>query len=924
MLKEVKKRNGQRVRFNPLNIRSAILSANEEVSPIERVTDEEIDGIINKISNFKKDFVHIEVIQDYIQKSLMKLGHYELAEKYITYRYIHGVNRDLTETEQSILKLIRGENTDVIEENSNKNAYVNSTQRDLIAGEVSKEISKKFLLPEDIKKANEDQIFHWHDLDYTVQPMFNCCLVDVKNVLDNGTVMNNYLIESPRSFRVACTVITQVIAAVASNQYGGQSVDLRHLGKYVAISREKIAIREREDLENAGIKVTEKQLEKIVENKLLREVSDGVQTIQYQLNTLYTSNGQSPFVTLFLYIEDGHEYEEEIAMIVREVIKQRYEGIKGKDGRYITPSFPKLIYVLDENNYKKGTKYWGLTQECARCSIKRSYPDYISAKKMRENYEGNVFSPMGCVDGSELVTVSYDNKVRVMSFESFYAEMKSRFDEYDQKTNNKADDLTEYFYIDLKDVKIYDNKLNKFVDCYRVIRNKWSEPCKHITLYEESGSRVTLRMTFDHPLEIIGKGVVKAEDLVIGDKVLKNKTYSSASVVCMKALTGAYLSFASEEDFIENQLGNAEYEISDIKELDKHSEFSYDVTTESEHFEVSGIYSHNCRSFLAPWKKTKEYVEYMGEPESEIGKYKFEGRFNQGVISINLPQIAIEANHDMDKFWQLFNERMALCYKALLLRHKLLEGITSDVSPVHWQFGVLARLKSGEKIDFLLHNGYSTLSLGYIGFYEMTQAMLGKSNTTPEGKEFALKVMNAMRDQVRNWKAQTGLGFALYGTPAESLCYTFAKHDFEKYGSIPNVTDHGYYTNSYHIDVREHVNAFEKFKFEAEFQDLTTGGSISYVEIPNLEKNKPAIEKLITYIYDTIQYAEFNSKSDLCYKCGFEGEIILNNENHWECPQCHNKDMKEMMIVRRTCGYLGLNDWNEGKRKEIGQRVLHL
>ena len=725
-LQEVKKRDGHRVKFNKLNVRKSILNANDSVSPVEQATDDEIESIINKIANIKKECVHIEVIQDIIQKSLMKYGHYDLAERYITYRYIHGVKRQLTKAESSILNLIRGENVDVIQENSNKNAFVNSTQRDLMAGEVSKEISHKFLLPEDIDKANTDCIIHWHDLDYTVQPMINCCLIDIEDIFKNGTVMNNYLIESPKSLRVACTVMTQVIAAVASNQYGGQSVDLRHLGKYVAVSREKIECKLVDNFKKVGIEYTDEQLKNIVDNYLQQEITDGVQTIQYQLNTLYTSNGQSPFVTLFLYIEEGHEYEDEIAMIVREVIRQRYEGIKGKDGRYMTPSFPKLIYVLDENNYKKGTKYWDITQECAKCSIKRSYPDYISAKKMRENYEGNVFSPMG------------------------------------------------------------------------------------------------------------------------------------------------------------------------------------------------------CRSFLAPWKKTAEYVKFTGEPESEIGKYKFEGRFNQGVVSINLPQIAIEANHDIDRFWELFNQRMSLCYKALLLRHRLLEGVLSDVSPIHWQFGVISRMKQGEKIDFLLHGGYSTLSLGYIGFYEMTQALLGKSNTTKEGKDFAMKVMKAMRSQVATWKEMTGLGFALYGTPAESLCYTFARHDLDKYGSIPNVTDHGYYTNSYHIDVREHVNAFEKFKFESEFQHLSTGGSISYVEIPNLDKNKLAVEKLITYIYDTIQYAEFNSKSDLCYECGYEGEISLNSDNQWECPQCHNRNMKQMMIVRRTCGYLGLNDWNEGKRKEIGQRVLHL
>ena len=631
MLKEVKKRNGQKVKFSPLNIRRAILSANDEVSPVEQATDEEIDDIISKISNFHKDFVHIEVIQDFIEKSLMRLGHYDLAKRYITYRYIRSVNRDLTETEASILGLIRGNNKEVINENSNKNAYVNSTQRDLIAGEVSKEISKKFLLPNDIVKANETQVFHWHDLDYTVQPMMNCCLIDIADVFSNGTVMNNYLIESPKSFRVACTVMTQVIAAIASNQYGGQSVDLRHLGKYVAISREKIELRERRNLENVGIKFTEEQLQQIVDNYLKQEITDGVQTIQYQLNTLYTSNGQSPFVTLFLYLENGNEYEDEIAMIIREVIKQRYEGIKGKDGRYMTPSFPKLIYVLDENNYKKGTKYWDLTQDCAKCSIKRSYPDYISAKKMRENYEGNVFSPMGCLDGKERVTVKYDGIVYEMPFSTFYDEMSRRFAVYNQKTGKIAGEDAEYTYIDLGNVKIFDNKENAFVPCYRVIRNTYNAKFKSIVIEDDVHKDLEILATPDHPFEVNNKGVVHACNLAIGDELFFSNRHTTSEIMCMKGLGNVIIKYDSEAEFMRNT--NKEIGLRRIKYIgdeQEESKYSYDVTTETEHFEVSGIYSHNCRSFLAPWKKTKEYVEYMGEPESEIEKYKFEGRFNQG------------------------------------------------------------------------------------------------------------------------------------------------------------------------------------------------------------------------------------------------------------------------------------------------------
>ena len=726
MVAEVIKRNGEKVSFREPKIRKAIQNANRDVAILEQASDEDIDKIITKIRKINQSCLHIEVIQNMIEDILMEQGHYELARQYMLYRYQHNTKREITRTEKSVMKLIRGTNDDVIKENSNKNAYINSTQRDLIAGEVSKTITDKFILPEDIRKADEDCIIHWHDKDYTIQPIINCCLIDIKSCLDNGTVMNDLMIESPKSFKVACNVMTQIIANIASNQYGGQSVDLKHLAKYVAISREKIKIRLEDSWKDAGISYTQEQLDKVVEERVKEEIKDGIQTIQYQINTLMTTNGQSPFVTLFLHLDETHPYINEIAMIIEEVIKQRIQGIKNKEGKYITPPFPKLIYVLDENNNLTGGRFDYITKLCIQCNIKRMYPDYISAKQMRRLYEGNVFSPMG------------------------------------------------------------------------------------------------------------------------------------------------------------------------------------------------------CRSFLAPWKKTEDYVRLMGEPESEIGKYKFEGRFNQGVVTINLPQIGIEADKDMDKFWSLLNERLALCYKALLLRHQLLEGVLTDTSPLHWQHGAISRLPQGEKIDALLHNGYSTLSLGYIGIYETVQAMLGVSHTDPKGTEFALKIMKYLKNTTAQWKETTGLGFALYGTPAESLCNTFAKHDREKYGEIKDVTDHGFYTNSYHVFVNEQINAFDKFKFESQFQELSTGGCISYIEMPYMMKNPEALEKLVSYIYDNIMYAEFNTKSDYCYECGYEGEIQLNSDNHWECPKCHCTDMKKMLVTRRTCGYLGVNDWTDGKRKEMGLRKMHL
>ncbi len=707
---KVIKRDGRAVDFDREKVRIAIDKANKEVRPRERATKEEIKEIIEYIEELAKRRILVEDIQDIIEEKLMEFQKYELSKKYIVYRYTRALVRKQNTTDESILGLIRNENKELAEENSNKNTMLASTQRDYIAGEVSRDLTKRMLLPEKISKAHEEGILHFHDADYFVQPIFNCCLVDIGNMLDNGTVMNGKMIESPKSFQVACTVTTQIIAAVASNQYGGQSVDMIHLGKYLRKSYDKF--RKEIETKYKG-KIREDVIEDLVQTRLKAELKAGVQTIQYQINTLMTTNGQSPFVTLFLHLEEKDPYIKENAMIIEEILRQRYEGIKNEAGIYVTPAFPKLVYVLDEFNSLKGGKYDYLTKLAVKCSSKRMYPDYISAKKMRENYEGNVFSPMG------------------------------------------------------------------------------------------------------------------------------------------------------------------------------------------------------CRSFLSPWK-------------DENGNYKFEGRFNQGVVSINLPQIGIIAEGDEEKFWKLFDERLELCKEALMCRHYALLGTHSDISPIHWQYGAIARLKKGEKIDKLLYGGYSTMSLGYIGIYELTKLMTGESHTSPVGHEFALKVMKHLQETAAKWKKETNIGFALYGTPAESLCYRFARIDKEKFGTIKDVTDKGFYTNSYHVDVREKIDAFEKLKFESEFQDMSTGGAISYIEIPNMSKNITALESVVKFIYENIQYAEFNTKSDYCHVCGFDGEIVLNKDNEWECPKCGNKDHNKMTVVRRTCGYLGENFWNVGKTKEIKQRVLHL
>ncbi len=707
---KVIKRDGTTVDFDGSKIVVAIQKANAVVEPQDRIEEYKILEIAKNVQSRNRMRLLVEDIQDIVEHSLMDAGKFELAKQYIIYRYKRALVRKANTTDESILSLIRNSNKDVMEENSNKNAVMAATQRDLIAGEVSKDLTRRIILPEKISAAHDEGVLHFHDADYFIQPIFNCCLINISDMLDKGTVMNGKMIESPKSFQVACTVMTQIIASVASSQYGGQSVDICHLGKYLRRSYDKF---KRNILEASQGKIDEETLESLVQERLRAELQSGVQTIQYQINTLMTTNGQSPFVTLFLHLKEDDPYLKETAMIVEEILRQRLQGIKNDKGVYVTPAFPKLVYVLDEINCLKGGKYDYITRLAVKCSAKRMYPDYISAKKMRENYEGNVFSPMG------------------------------------------------------------------------------------------------------------------------------------------------------------------------------------------------------CRSFLAPWK-------------NEEGKYQFEGRFNQGVVSINLPQIGLISGQDEKKFWELLDERLELCYEALMCRHEALKKVRSDVSPVHWQYGAIARLGKGETIEHFLYGGYSSISLGYIGLYEVTMAVKGCSHTEPEGEDFAVRVMQRLRGACDKWKAKTNIGFALYGTPAESLCYRFARIDKEKFGSVPNITDKGYYTNSYHIDVREDIDAFQKFAFESQFQKISSGGAISYVEIPNMRHNTEALEDVVRFIYDNIQYAEFNTKSDYCHVCGFDGEIIINDDGEWECPACGNKDHALMNVTRRTCGYLGENFWNVGKTKEIKARVLHL
>lgn len=705
---EVIKRNGDKVAFDRGKIVIAIEKAMHSSSGVY-IEDQalEIAKEIEELANSRNLPLSIYDIEGEVYYRLIQNDNPATARAYESYKSVQQYKREQNTTDEDILGLLNETNDDLMDENSNKNAVIASTQRDLIAGEVSKDIAKRKMIPADLVQAHESGAIHIHDMDYFIQPIFNCCLVNMKDMLDNGTVVNGKMIETPKSFQVACNVMTQIIAQIASNQYGGQSINISCLGKYLRRSYEKnlsLALDTLGDIELA---------EKMANQMTKKDLESGIQTIQYQINTLMTSNGQAPFVTLFMWLEDDDQYVDEVAMIIEEILKQRIQGIKNDAGVYVTPAFPKLIYVLDENNINKDSKYYYLTSLAIRCTAKRMYPDYISAKKMRANYEGNVFSPMG------------------------------------------------------------------------------------------------------------------------------------------------------------------------------------------------------CRAFLPPYKDQK-------------GNYKFEGRFNMGACSINLPQIGILAGGSEEKFFEILEKRLDLVKRVGLLRYEHLKKVSSDSSPIHWQHGAIARLGKHESIAPLLLNGYSTVSLGYIGIYEATMLIKGVSHTDKKGYDFAMRIMDTLNDAVKKWTEEYGIKFTLYATPAESLTQRFANIDRERFGIIENVTDKGYYINSFHVDVREEISAFEKFNFEAKFQDKSTGGCISYVEIPNMGHNLEALETIVRYIYDNIQYAEFNTKSDYCAECGFDGEIKLNDHGDWECPQCHNTDRSSLTVVRRTCGYLGENFWNEGRTKEINARVLHI
>ena len=736
------KRSGTEVVFDIDKIVNAIRAANLEVEESSRLTDRQVIYAAQNVAEACESAGHtvsVEEIQDLVEDEIMRLDCYEVARHYIIYRYVQSLKRQKNTTDDKILSLIECNNEEVKQENSNKNPTVNSVQRDYMAGEISKDLTQRVLLPQEIVDAHNEGLIHFHDSDYFAQHMHNCDLVNLEDMLQNGTVISGTLIEKPHSFSTACNIATQIIAQVASSQYGGQSISLTHLAPFVEVSRQKIRGEVARELEELGVSASPEKVREVVEDRLRDEIRRGVQTIQYQVVTLMTTNGQAPFVTVFMYLNEARTPQEkhDLAMIVEETLRQRYEGVKNEAGVWITPAFPKLIYVLEDDNVHEDSPYFYLTQLAAKCTAKRMVPDYISEKKMRE-------------------------------------------------------------------LKLSKGETAGNGDCY----------------------------------------------------------------TCM-----------------------------------------------------------GCRSFLTPDRSGNGFNNVANALNYDPNKPKYYGRFNQGVVTINLPDVALSSHQDMDKFWKIFDERLELCHRALLCRHERLMGTLSDAAPILWQYGALARLKKGETIDKLLVGGYSTISLGYAGLYECVKYMTGHSHTEKEGTPFAMAVMQRMNDKCAEWKAESDIDFSLYGTPLESTTYKFAKCLQRRFGIIPGVTDKGYITNSYHVHVSEEIDAFDKLKFEGMFQQLSPGGAISYVEVPNMQDNLKAVIRVMQYIYDNIMYAELNTKSDYCQVCGYDGEIRIVEDDGklvWECPNCGNRDQEKMNVARRTCGYIGTQFWNQGRTEEIRDRVLHL
>lgn len=884
------KRDGKEVDFNKYNIFNCISKANTDVKSDgiknTKIMDNDIIiTITNHIYEYcqnKYRVVSVEEIQDMVETEIIKEGYFEVAKRYIRYRHKRELVRKSNTTDNQILTLIDCDNEEIKQENSNKNPMLIPTQRDYIAGTVSKDLTNRMLLPQEIIEAHNEGIIHFHDSDYFIQHAYNCCLINLEDMLQNGTVISGTMIEKPHSFSTACTVTTQIIAQVASNQYGGQSISLAHLAPFVQISREKIRKQVEEEFKLYNNEITDfdhNKIDTVIENRVKEEIKRGVQTIQYQILTLMTTNGQSPFVSLFMYLGEvsDERTKSDLALIIEEVLKQRYQGVKNEVGVWITPAFPKLLYVLEEDNIHKESKYYYLTELAAKCSAKRLVPDYISEKKMKELKQGYCYPCMGCVDGFSKITYRYKGKIYNTNFFEMWSALSKTF-----VIKHQFSDDNPNLYMDLHGVEIYD-MLNGFVNVQRIIQNISSSWVK-VTF----DNNTQIICTNNHPFPTINRGRVVANDFKVGE----DKVYSRCCSDIKNAIKETY--------------------ISSIEPMTM-SGYSYDVTTDSDHFDVNGIYSHNCRSFLSPWENDKS---------------KYYGRFNKGVVTINLVDVALSSAGNQKIFWDIFEERLALCHKALLCRYERLKGTKSDVAPILWQYGAISRLKKGETIDNLLTDGYSSISLGYAGLWECVYYMTKEKLTTEKGKDFGLKVMQFMNDMCDKWNKELDLGFGIYGSPIESTTYKFSKCLQKRFGIIEGVTDKNYITNSYHVHVTEPIDAFEKLSIESEFQSLSTGGAISYIEVPNLNNNIEAVLEVLKFIYDNIMYAEINTKSDYCQVCGYDGEIqIVTDENNkliWKCPKCGNTDENKLNVARRTCGYIGSNFWNQGRTQEIKERYIHL
>lgn len=909
------KRNGSQAEYAPDKIRHAIIQANhDEMREDERLTDDQIEQIVAIID---ADVMRtpralgVEEIQDRVEREICKRS-YNVFMLFHDWRMNHARARNKSGLDAKIEGIIdvkvhddgtvSGSNEEVKQENSNKNPTILSVQRDYIAGEWCRHYIRDYDLPEDVVEANDQGIIHFHDMDYSPMQMTNCCLVNLNDMLQNGTMISGTMIEKPKSFSTACTVASQIAAAVASTQYGGQTMTLSHLAPFVDVSRQKIRRDVEQEFESIGFDIQNNtdKINSIVNKRLRKEIESGCQTIQYQLITLHSTNGQAPFITIFMDVDepDDEQTRDDLALIIRIMLEQRILGVKDASGQYIAPAFPKLIYALTPNNIEPGSKYYDLTRLAARCSTKRMVPDYISVKKMQE-LKGDTYPCMGCVDGKEVIDYKIGNTRYVESFERAWQHLSAVFS---VETQPNGHDLI----INPTDVTIWDSELSEYTPVKHMIRNESRD-----WLQLKFSNGYTLQCTVDHPFET-SNGLKRADELNDTD-----------IIACDTA--GHTVNLAQNKYAIQAKTCR----LTDIIPFTATTgKYSYDVTTESEHFTVSGIYSHNCRSFLTPDRFTEAGAGNIANALDYVpGKHKYYGRFNMGVVTINLPDVALSAGRDETKFWKILDERLELCHKALRWRYEHLKGTPSDVAPILWQYGAYARLKHGETIDKLLTGGYATISLGYAGLYETVMALRGVSHTTPEGRELGLAIMQRLNDKCSEWKANENIDYSLYGTPMESGTYKFAKSLQKRFGIIKDVSDHNYITNSYHVNVREEIDAFDKLTKEAEFQKLSPGGAVSYVEVPNMQDNIDAVMALLHHIYETILYAELNTKLDLCETCGYDGEIRIVEEHGkliWRCPHCGNTDESTLHVVRRSCGYLGSQFWNQGRTAEIKDRVLHL